>query len=79
MKLWPGFLDRMYWRWYLKRHPYHLAVPTFAFLMRQAQRELVRGISFTVEELKLFKELTRSPSNATARGVFIDVRTGAVA
>lgn len=69
MKLWPLWLDRLYWRWYFRRHPIHSChCPTdvwYRHIWRQIQREAVEGLRYEVEELKLLKTLLR-PSTVSS-------------
>lgn len=56
MTLRPRWLDRLYWRWYLRRHPYHTAVPTLAFLLRGVYDGTMRdAIMLVTEECDWFR------------------------
>ena len=56
MILWPRWLDRIYWRWYLSRHPYHTANYTLTFAWRLIQRDIAAAIYGKCEEYDWFEE-----------------------
>lgn len=79
MRLWPAFLDRIYWRWYTRRHPYQGMVIPLAVLYRQMNHAIKVAFTLSTPEMEWMKTFPTEAIQLSGREnriLFLDYRPG---